>query len=224
MLLLVGLILLLSGCGGGSGSTDPSDTLAEASQAEIQAKEDSEGMTMAAEDQKIVSETYPETMAMEETPKTGSPFLGIMHAVITGVVTESDGVTVYSFQDKLDKENVWAIPGVELGDVLVDPISGTETAILFQGDVINDSENVDFIVMLPEGEYDIKRAEGVTTQNAMSTFSLRTLSGEELVFLKDNCVIEDGALDEDSGDNVIVYYAQSREDGACYPFRIYAGG
>ena len=217
-------MLLLSGCGGGSGSTDPSDTVAETTQTETQTKEDMEGRAVAAEEQEMVSETYPETMAMEETPKTGSSFLGIMHAVITGVVTESDGVTVYSFQDKLDKENIWAIPGVELGDVLVEPASGTETAILFQGDVINDSENVDFIVMLPEGEYDIKRAEGVTTQNAMSTFSVRTSSGEELIFLKDNCVIEDGALDGDSGDSVIVYYAQSREDGACYPFRIFAGG
>ena len=220
----------LSGCSGKKASEqtpeeavsvsagDSAAALAEADTAETAG---TEGETSSASS--LEGETYPETVAADGINEDGSGFFGIMHAVLSGVVQEKDGMTVYTFQDKLDPDNSWAIPGIELGDVLVDPEKGTETAILFQGDIINDADSVDFIAMLPEGEYEIKRAEGVTMHNSMSTFSLRDASGAEIVFLKDNCNVEEGSLENDSGDSIIVYYAESSADGSCYPFRIYAG-
>ena len=220
----------LSGCSGKKASEqtpeeavsvsagDSAAALAEADTAETAG---TEGETSSASS--LEGETYPETVAADGINEDGSGFFGIMHAVLSGVVQEKDGMTVYTFQDKLDPDNSWAIPGIELGDVLVDPEKGTETAILFQGDIINDADSVDFIAMLPEGEYEIKRAEGVTMHNSMSTFSLRDASGAEIIFLKDNCNVEEGSLENDSGDSIIVYYAESSADGSCYPFRIYAG-
>ena len=220
----------LSGCSGKKASEQTSeetvsvsagDSAAALAEADTAETAGTEGETSSASS--LEGETYPETVAADGINEDGSGFFGIMHAVLSGVVQEKDGMTVYTFQDKLDPDNSWAIPGIELGDVLVDPEKGTETAILFQGDIINDADSVDFIAMLPEGEYEIKRAEGVTIHNSMSTFSLRDASGAEIVFLKDNCNVEEGSLENDSGDSIIVYYAESSADGSCYPFRIYAG-
>ena len=55
----------------------------------------------------------------------------------------------------------------------------------------------------------------------MSTFTLITGSGEDITFIKDNCRIEDGAMSTDSGDSVVVYYADGGELGN-YPLRIYS--
>lgn len=220
----------LSGCSGKKASEQTSeeavsvsagDSAAALAEADTAETAGTEGETSSASS--LEGETYPETVAADGINEDGSGFFGIMHAVLSGVVQEKDGMTVYTFQDKLDPDNSWAIPGVELGDVLVDPEKGTETAILFQGDIINDADSVDFIAMLPEGEYEIKRAEGVTMHNSMSTFSLRDASGAEIILLKDNCNVEEGSLENDSGDSIIVYYAESSADGSCYPFRIYAG-
>ncbi|HIU78319.1 MAG TPA: hypothetical protein IAB09_02715 [Candidatus Avilachnospira avicola] len=225
----------LSGCSGKKASEQTSeetvsvsagDSAAALAEAEADTDTDTAGIAGTEGEPSSASlegETYPETVAADGINEDGSGFFGIMHAVLSGVVQEKDGMTVYTFQDKLDPDNSWAIPGIELGDVLVDPEKGTETAILFQGDIINDADSVDFIAMLPEGEYEIKRAEGVTMHNSMSTFSLRDASGAEIIFLKDNCNVEEGSLENDSGDSIIVYYAESSADGSCYPFRIYAG-
>ncbi|HIU87616.1 MAG TPA: hypothetical protein IAB10_01655 [Candidatus Avilachnospira avistercoris] len=226
--------VLLSGCSlFGGDKTESTEALelseaSEASEAEetvsmesLEAASEASGSAEASAE--LISETYPETEASSEGDAKEQEYFGIMHASITEVLTESNGTTVYTFMDKNDSENVWAIPSVELGDILVDPVAGTDTAILFCGDIISDSENVDFVVMLPEGSYEICRAEGTTTENAMSTFALETKEGEELIFLKDNCEIEEGSLEGDSGDHIIVYYAKSTEDGSCYPFKVYAG-
>lgn len=204
-----------------------SESLSETADTEAAAEAEAADAGAAAQDadpamegsEAEITETYPETVASEGSEST--EYFGIMHATVTGAVKEGD-VTVYSFSDKNDPENVWSVPGTELGDILIDPVSGAETAILFCGDMMRDSENVDFVVMLPEGEYEILKAEGVTTENAMSTFAISTSSGEEIFFLKDNCRIEDGSLEQDSGDHIVVYYARSKEDGTCYPFRVYA--
>ena len=209
----------------------PSESLSDAAETVAVAETEAEAAEAKALEQDTaeatgdgeaeITETYPETAASKESEGEGTEYFGIMHATITGAVKEGD-VTVYSFSDKNDPENVWSVPGTELGDILIDPVSGAETAILFCGDMMKDSENVDFVVMLPEGEYEILRAEGVTIENAMSTFAISTASGEEIFFLKDNCRIEDGSLEQDSGDHIVVYYARSKEDGTCYPFRVYA--
>ena len=202
-----------------SSETELMETEAEPSLEDLEAEEPA-SLKAAQLEPAASLETYPETLASEEGEERD--FFGIMHATITEVITEEGGTMIYTFMDKNDTENVWAIPSIELGDVLIDPVSGTDTAILFCGDIINDSDNVDFVVMLPEGEYDVERASGVTTENAMSTFAISTDGGEELIFLKDNCEIEEGSLENDSGDRITVYYARSREDGSCYPFKVYA--
>ena len=224
--IFLSMLVFLWGCGSGKETSETSEE-AQSEETAVMAKASDElsgeDMGMASEAQGgAVSETYPETTAAEGVNEEFSPYFGIMHAVLSSVVQEEGGVTVYTFQDKLDRENSWSIPGTELGDVLVDTTPGTETAILFHGDVVNDSENVDFIVMLPEGEYEIKRAEGISISNAMSTFTIRTDQSEEISFIKDNCVIQEGSLEGDNGDNIVVYYARSIEDGVCYPFKVYA--
>ena len=56
----------------------------------------------------------------------------------------------------------------------------------------------------------------------MSTFTVLTDGGEEITFLKDNCMVDENALSSDSGDHVIVYYADGGELGN-FPARVFMG-
>lgn len=167
------------------------------------------------------AEAYAGTVAAEGVNEAASPYFGIMHARVTGVQDDSeDGSKLYTLQDLSDPENAWAISEADIGDMEAELTPGSSVALLFHGDIVSDSENMRFIAVVPEGTYSVKRAEGVTTQNVMSTFAIQAASGEELIFLKDNCEIEDGAMQNDAGDAVVVYYAQSA-DGVNYPLKIY---
>ena len=140
---------------------------------------------------------------------------------INGNAGESS--TMYTFRDKADPDNVWSFTGLEIGDMEVTPEEGQNVVILFNGDIINDSENVEFMVILPDGEYKLKRTEGKTSDNMMSTFSIDTSDGEKLQFLKDNCKADEDAMKNESGESVIVYYAENADGTENYPLRIYKG-
>lgn len=172
------------------------------------------------------SASYEESIAAgrEETAEDESPYFGIMHASIidiNGSVGESN--TVYSFKDKIDPENIWSVTGLEIGDIEADMAVGNDVTVLFNGDIVRDAENLQFLVLLPEGDYELKSVEGVTTNSTMSVFSIKTDNGSTVDFLKDNCRIDDDTLSSDSGDRVKVYYADGGELGN-YPLRVYAAG
>lgn len=167
------------------------------------------------------SGSYAGTVAAEGVNEPASPYFGVMHARVLGVQTdEEEGTQLYNLQDLNDPENAWAIADTDIGSVSADMTPGSTVAALFHGDIVSDSENVRFIAILPDEDYEIRRAEGTTVNNVMSTFRLQLDGGSELSFLKDNCEIEEGAMQNDSGDRIIVYYAAG-SDGTNYPFKIY---
>lgn len=87
--------------------------------------------------------------------------------------------------------------------------------------MIQEADSLEFIAAVPYTAYRIGRAEGVTLNNAMSTFSLQT-DGGVLNFLKDNCKIEEDAMKRNEGDHIVVYYAYSEQDQIYYPLEIFA--
>lgn len=205
--MLCGLLLavLLSGCRG-AGSANAEETSPEAGMPETE----------------ISSEQYEESIAVSNVNEAASPYYGIMYASVMDINgSQGDSSTVYSFRDKSDPENVWSVTELEIGAIEAEISEGADVALLFHGDVIRDSENIEFIAVLPDGSYTLKRTEGITLSNTMSTFTLITGSGEDITFIKDNCRIEDGAMSTDSGDSVVVYYADGGELGN-YPLRIYS--
>lgn len=170
------------------------------------------------------AEQYEESLAVSNVNETASPYYGIMYASVMDINgSPGDSRTVYSFRDKSDPENAWSVTELEIGSIETEIIRGADVVLLFHGDVIMDSENIEFIAVLPDGTYSLKRAEGITSSNTMSTFTLITGAGEIIIFNKDNCRIEDGAMSTDSGDSVVVYYADGGELGN-YPLRIYRLG
>lgn len=180
-----------------------------------------------------MSETYPETVVADEASEDEAPYFGIMHATILSVVeSDSPGDISYTFLDNNESGDNWTFTGLEIGDIEAEMTLGSDVAILFNGDVINDSENVLFLVILPEGNYEIKKATGIVTDNMMSTFTMAASSsiadeiGEmiidsEIHFLKDNCRMDEGALDIDRNKEITVYYVEGGELGN-FPLRIYA--
>lgn len=230
------LCCVLTACGGNaadkSGTTVTDLSTADASESAGQDEEfvaSSEGVTadettMTDESIYAAAADYEESIAAEknETAEGESPYFGIMHASIidiNGSVGESN--TVYSFKDKIDPENIWSVTGLEIGDIEADMAVGNDVVVLFNGDIVKDAENLQFLVLLPEGDYKLKTAEGVTVSNTMSVFTINTSDGASMDFLKDNCRIDDDTLNADSDDTVKVYYADGGELGN-YPLRVFA--
>lgn len=159
-------------------------------------------------------EVYEESIAADESDAGQSPYYGIMYVSVLDVNgNPGDSGTVYSFKDKNDPENAWSVTGLEIGDIEADMTPGADVAVLFHGDVIRDADNIEFIAVLPDGDYVLKQAEGTTLSNTMSSFVIETEDGRTLSFLKDNCSIENDAMKSDSGDRIKVYYADGGELG-----------
>ena len=196
--------LLLSACSRGVSGTEETETQEE---------------TTAAYETPMGS--YEESIAVSGVNEKESPYYGVMYVSVLDVNGSSgDSKTVYSFKDKSDPENAWSVTGLEIGVIEAEIVPGADVAILFHGDVMRDGENLEFIAVLPDGDYEIKKAVGTTVSNTMSSFVLDTGNGTQISFFKDNCKIEDDAMNRDSGDRVTVYYADGGELGK-YPLRIY---
>lgn len=234
------LMLVLSACGGKESKADAENTAAEASTAEAsdlteteapaeteettapetaQAAEQSESQAEMP-DPIETDETYPGTLAASEGDER--PLFGVMYATVIEIQKDGDGTTIYNLQDASDPENVWALKDTDIGSIETDLEKGSMAAFLFSGDIIHDSENVFFIAAVPYTTYSLGRVSGVTENNVMSTFTLRTEDGQTLSFLKDNCRIEEGSMRRNAGDAVIVYYAYSDLDNIYYPLQIFA--
>ena len=201
-------LLLLCGCHRSSGEPETAEEADE---------EETEETEPAFEGE------YPGTVAAKEPGEEESPYYGIMYATVLDIDGGGmDSSTVYSFKDKNDPDNAWSVTGLEIGYIEAELAAGTDGVILFHGDMVRNTEDVEFIAVLPDGGYTLKRIFGVTTANMMSSFTVQTGDGTQIQLIKDNCRIDNGAMTRDSGDPVIVYYADGGELG-CYPLRVYEG-
>lgn len=178
---------------------------------------DGEDAAPAAE-QAGAGETYPGTMEARESEETG--YYGVMYARVAETQTDETGLLQYRLQDLNDTENVWTLSDLEVGLVETELAKGSLAAFLFSGDMIYDADHVTFIAAVPYTAYLLGNAEGVLENNLVSSFDLRTDSGETLHFLKDNCSTEDGALSGGDGRRLRVYYAHGETDTAWYPLEI----
>ena len=204
------------------------ETASEADTKEASAKERSadndEGSSEAnAETEAEQRIEYEGTLSAGEAKENESPYYGIMHATVLSINgKQGDSSTIYTFSDKKDPDNGWSFSGLEIRDIEAELETGADVCVLFSGDITGDGENVEFIAVLPDGEYTMRRIEGETVSNLMSTFTVLTDGGEEITFLKDNCMVDENALSSDSGDHVIVYYADGGELGN-FPARVFKG-
>lgn len=156
----------------------------------------------------------PETQA-EETDKAGTDE---MYHMLQGTVTKvaGDG-SIFTLQADNGKD--YDIKETDIRDVEAEIKEDNQIAIVYIGAPLGELKDVTLVVALPEQEeWSILTEKGVTTANAMSSFSMKTDDGRELSFLKDNCPMEDGALAGDSGDQVAVTYVNSQ--GVNYPVEI----
>ncbi len=167
--------------------------------------------------------SYEESIAAYGVNEDASPYYGVMYVSVLDVNgNPGESGTVYSFKDKNDPENAWSVTGLEIGVIEAELVPGADVAILFHGDVIRDAENLEFIAVLPNGNYQLRKAAGTTVSNTMSSFVVETADGTRINFTKDNCRIEEGSMNRDSGDSVVVYYADGGELGK-FPMRVYGG-
>lgn len=205
------------------------ETTAAVSSEESDIPEEAAASREALNDESTEAETFSDevyegTVAASEAADDESPYFGIMYATVLEVNgKQGDSKTIYSFKDKSDPDNGWSFTGLEIGDIETELEAGQDVVILFSGDIINDSENVDFMVILPDGKYELKRIEGKTSGNMMSTFTVDTSTGESVLLMKDNCRMDPNVLSGDSGDKVIVYYAAGDEANGNYPVRVFKG-
>lgn len=167
-----------------------------------------------------VLETYPETLQADEAVEDESPYFGVMYATVLSVTGSGADVT-YTLVDKNNSEDSWTLTSLEIGTIETDMTLDTDVAMLFNGDVINDSENVRFLVALPDGDYTVQKVTGIVTDNMMSTFTLTISDGSELHFLKDNCRMDEDALELDTSNEITVYFADAGDLGN-FPVRIFS--
>ena len=182
-------------------------------------KEAAEPETEAAS--QSLSEMYPGLVEVKDRDGEMRDVFGVMHALCLDVQPgEKSGLYVYTLCDRQDQENAWSIESRFVGDIFADVSKGSEVAVLFSGNIVEDPDSVEFVAFLPEKKYSIRSASGKVVNNMMTSFTLRTKTGEELTFVKDNCKVDRDALSTESGGEVLVYYADPGSL-SLYPFRVY---
>jgi len=164
---------------------------------------------------------YPGTVAYENPEEEINDRFGIMHATVLDVQNgEKDGLFIYTLRDREDPDNAWCLNSQDVGSIVCTVTGGKEVAVLFSGDIVSDPDSVDFIAILDDAPYTIKKAEGTTVSNMMNSFTVRTTGGVELTFIKDNCRVDRDALSTEPGSRLLIYYT----DGGSvdhYPLRVY---
>ena len=181
------------------------------------AVETAETVTTQSAGEEETTKAQETTTQAEETTQA-QPEQKEMHHMLQGTVTKVTGDgSVFTLQADDGKD--YDIRQSEIRDVEVHIKEDVHIAIAYIGEPLGELKDVILVVALPEQEeWSILTEKGVTTANAMSSFSMKTDDGQELSFLKDNCPIEDGALAGDSGDKVRVTYVNSQ--GVNYPVEI----
>ncbi len=206
---------LIAGCS--SSKNETAQTTAATESAETQAAvteaEDTEDSSVKEE-----TVTAATTAPSEEPSRTVTS--GDYNILRGKAVNVSDDAGTFNLEES--DGSVRAFNESDILDIETDIEEGSEIAIVCIGNVLVEGEEITYVVLLPDqDEWDIVTAKGVTTSNAMSTFSMDTEDGENLIFLKDNCPIESGSLSNDSGDSIEVVYVTS--DDTNYPIEIKAG-
>lgn len=190
-------VLLISGCSKKQEETSVSRT---------------ETQTESEKETEKLSETETSAEQTEEA-KENERYHMLQGTVIK---TEEDG-SVFTLQADDGKE--YEISLSDIRDAEVEIAADVQIAIAYIGEPLGKLEEVELVVALPEQEeWTISTEKGITTSNAMSSFSMKTEDGRELSFLKDNCPVEEGALAGDSGDKVEVTYVSS--EGINFPVEI----
>lgn len=190
-------VLLISGCSKKQEETSVSRT---------------ETQTESEKETEKLSETETSAEQTEEA-KENERYHMLQGTVIKA---EKDG-SVFTLQADDGKE--YEISLSDIRDAEVEIAADVQIAIAYIGEPLGKLEEVDLVVALPEQEeWTISTEKGITTSNAMSSFSMKTEDGRELSFLKDNCPVEEGALAGDSGDKVEVTYVSS--EGMNFPVEI----
>ena len=134
--------------------------------------------------------------------------------LLQGVITEADSEKGV-FTLKTDDGETYTVTLEEIGDIETEIAANTVIAIGYIGNEVHDSENlkeVQMIAAVPgDDDWAISYAEGTTTANAMSTFTMKTEDGTELGFMKDGCPMDEDALGKDSGEKISVVYMDSED-------------
>lgn len=180
-----------------------------------------EDLQETAEVRRNLAAEYPGLLSVNNDDGSYRDIFGVMHALVLDVQPgEKSGNYVYTLCDKEDPEEAWSIESQLVGDIVADVEKGAEVAVLFSGDIVEDPDNVSFIAILEEKKYSIRSAEGTVINNMMNSFTLRTKNGQELTFVKDNCIVDRDALGTTKGGSILVYYADAGTP-ILYPFRVY---
>ncbi|MDO4487557.1 MAG: hypothetical protein Q4B67_00500 [Eubacteriales bacterium] len=180
--------------------------------------------TVAEETTVNIDEEYPGTIAVKDAEKNTELF-GVMHACVLDVQKGDGANTVYTVRDNRDPDNAWSVDTLKIKYVVPDVKKGDNIVLLFEGNMTDDPDSVEFIVLLPDKNYEIKTVEGKTTSNMMGSFSVEVEKSKSngtrtYVFVKDNCDMDREALNGDSDDHVLVVYADCGEK-ELYPLKVY---
>ncbi|MCB7318860.1 hypothetical protein [Lacrimispora sp. 210928-DFI.3.58] len=161
--------------------------------------------TTAAQAESSVTETTKAAEPTEPVDSSEEQLGETAYYMLQGTVKEvaEDGL---SFELAADDGETYKLKLSDIRDVETDIEKDKQIAIACVTET-GDHKDAVMVVALPEQEeWSFEEVSGETTANAMSTFTLKTEGGQELSFMKDNCPIEEGALNRDSGDQVRVTY------------------
>lgn len=166
---------------------------------------------------------YPDTILAEDPGGENNETFGIMHACILDVQNDSGGNHTLTVRDDFDPENAWTVDTALVKDVSLTPEKGMRAAILFRGDIIGDPDSVEMIAVWPDGDYQLKSADGTTIANTINDFDIKADAGAgyaRLTFVKNNCLMDKDAMEGVTGDRIRVVYADGGSD-VKYPLRIF---
>ena len=134
----------------------------------------------------------------------------LLQGIVTGTNDEKGTFTL-----KADDGGEYVIATENIGDVETEIADDSLVVIGYIGGEIHDNmdlEKVNMVIAAPgDDDWTIAYAEGTTTGNAMSTFTMVTEDGTEMGFMKDGCPMDEDALGGDSGAKVGVVYMDSED-------------
>lgn len=172
------------------------------------------------EETTVQAETEASTEASSQE-ENGQEESGRYHMLQGTIIKAAEDGSVFTL--KADDGKEYEIPLSQIGDVETEIEANKQIAVAWIGEEGAGLEDMDLVLALPEQEeWSILTETGTTTSNSMSTFSVETRDGREISFIKDNCLVEDGALSSDSGDEVEVVYVTSQ--GFHFPLEIKKAG
>ena len=134
----------------------------------------------------------------------------LLQGIVTGTNDEKGTFTL-----KADDGGEYVITTADIHDVETEIADDSLVVIGYIGVEIHDNtdlEKVDMVIAAPgDDDWTIAYAEGTTTANAMSTFTMVTADGTEIGFMKDGCPMDEDALGGDSGAKISVVYMDSED-------------